>query len=51
MPETSIPPPAAVARPSKPVSETLLNEKVCPFPDANLMERGNWIKGVNLDWS
>ena len=31
MPETSIPPPAAVARPSKPVSETLLNEKVgCP---------------------
>ncbi|KAK0109645.1 Mitochondrial inner membrane organizing system component [Cadophora gregata] len=27
MPETSIPPPAAVARQSKPVSETLLNEK------------------------
>ncbi|EKD14022.1 uncharacterized protein L3040_007971 [Drepanopeziza brunnea f. sp. 'multigermtubi'] len=27
MPETSIPPPAAVARPSKPVSESLLNEK------------------------
>lgn len=28
MSETSIPPPAVVARPSKPVSETLLNEKV-----------------------
>lgn len=32
MPETSIPPPAAVARPSKPVSETLLNEKVGSLP-------------------
>ena len=28
MPETSIPPPPVVTRPSRPVSETLLNEKV-----------------------
>jgi hypothetical protein len=32
MPETSIAPPSApVSRPAKPVSEALLNEKVCFF--------------------
>lgn len=32
MPETSIAPPSApVSRPAKPVSEALLNEKVCSF--------------------
>jgi hypothetical protein len=29
MPETSIAPPPVSARPGKPVSEALLNEKVC----------------------
>jgi hypothetical protein len=33
MPETSIAPPAPATRPAKPVSEALLNEKVCTsFP-------------------
>jgi hypothetical protein len=35
MPETSIPPPDAVVRPSKPVSEALLNEKVS-FPSTTI---------------
>jgi hypothetical protein len=34
MPETSIAPPA-VSRPSKPVSEALLNEKVSSYPAYN----------------
>jgi hypothetical protein len=52
MPETSIPPPAPIPRAAKPVSEALLNEKVCLAPAtfcfAFLIWLGIYWEGV--DW-
>jgi len=41
MPETTISPPA-VSRPGKPVSEALLNEKVCLLPITPLLFSGRY---------
>jgi len=55
MPETSIAPPSApVSRPAKPVSEALLNEKVCYtcFCFILELERGKRAMGAERgDWA